>query len=199
MSGASEISLIVPAAGRSERMGKNNKLLLPLGRRAVLERVVMAALGTDPLEVIVVTGAERERVESALAPYPVRLIHNHDHGEGMASSLRAGIRASSVRAAGFAIMLGDLPFVRSTTIAAVCAGLGAGRIVLPRFEGRQGHPVVFADGYRDELAGLSGDVGARSVIEAHPHAVVIVDTDDPGILLDVDTMADYRRTRQRLR
>lgn len=190
---ASQISLVVPAAGRSERMGAGNKLLLPLGRRSLLEHVVVAALSTHPYEVIVVTGPQREQVETALRDHPVRFVHNPEYDEGMAASLRTGIRAASSRTVGFAILLGDLPFIRSSTIEHLCTCLAPGRIVLPRFEGRQGHPVVFAARYRADLLSLSGDVGARRVILSHPEAALIVDTDDPGILFDIDTMADYRK------
>lgn len=174
-------------------MGAINKLLLPLGRRTVLERVVTAALNTDPLEVVVVTGPERDAIEAVLEGRPVHFIHNPHHEEGMASSLRAGIRAASPSAAGFAIMLGDLPFILSSTIAHLCTQLEPGRIVIPKFEGRQGHPVVFAARYREDLLALSGDVGARRVIQSYPDAALEVDTEDPGILFDIDTMADYRQ------
>ncbi len=174
-------------------MGARNKLLLPLGRRTVLDRVVTSALRTDPLEVIVVTGAERKAVEAALSDHPVHLVHNSDYEEGMAASLRAGVQAASSRASGFAIMLGDLPFIDSSTISHLCGRLEPGGIVIPCFEGRQGHPVVFARRFRADLLALSGDVGARCVIESYPESVLNVDADDPGILFDIDTMADYRR------
>ena len=64
--------------------------------------------------------------------------------------------------------------------------------MLPVHDGRRGHPVIFASGYRKELLALSGDRGARSVVERHPGCVVEVPVSAPGILTDVDTPEEYR-------
>ena len=112
---------------------------------------------------------------------------------GMARSFLCGIDASR-DADGWIIGLGDMPFVRALTIRAVAAQVAhSGRIAVPSYEGKRGHPVGFGHLYRDELLKLDGDEGARSVIARHAPDVEIVDCDDPGILRDIDTAADLEQ------
>jgi molybdenum cofactor cytidylyltransferase len=107
---------------------------------------------------------------------------------GMGASLAAGV-ASCRDAAGWLIALADMPAVLPETIAAVRdALLRRYDTAAPRFSGRRGHPVGFGRGCRDALLALTGDAGARSVLLEHPP--LLIDVDDPGCLLDIDTRAD---------
>ncbi|MEX1054680.1 MAG: nucleotidyltransferase family protein, partial [Rhodothermales bacterium] len=141
-------------------------------------------------EVIVVTGADRERIRTALAGYPVRFIHNPAYEEGMGSSLKEGVRSAA--AGGVGVCLADMPFIGAVTITELGKVLAAhsGSIVVPVFEGRRGHPVFFSEQFRADLLELEGDEGARRVLTRHPNAVVEVRTEDRGIMQDIDTQAD---------
>ena len=191
---------MVLAAGASSRMGASNKLLLPWGDRPVLEVVVEALAGAALQEVVVVVGHEAETVAAVLEPYPVRVVTNDDFAAGMAASLRTGIEAADAAAAGYLVALGDMPGITAGLVDLLCrgfAGAGESAIALPVHEGRRGHPVIFAGGYREELLALSGDRGARSVVERHPGSVVEVPVSSSGILADVDTPEEYRNLRER--
>lgn len=86
------------------------------------------------------------------------------------------------------IALADMPWLRADTCMQVAAATRRHRIVAPTWQGRRGHPVAFARDLWPELAALSGDVGARSVLMRHPvHELVV---DDPGVLADVDAPGD---------
>lgn len=188
------LSALVLAAGRSRRMGGENKLLLPFRGRTMVEAAVRTIVEAPVAEVVVVTGHERARVERALAGLPVHLVHNPDYHSGMASSLRAGVAAAAPDAAGFLIALGDMPLLRTTTLEALCRAFGAAdapAIVLPVIEGKRGHPVIFDCAFRDELLQIDGDGGARSVLHRHRGAVREVEVEDAGIVRDVDTPAAY--------
>lgn len=185
------ISIIIPAAGRSERMGAANKLLLPLRGRPVLEHALDTALQAAPLEVIVVTGFDRENVEQVVRTHEALVIQNPDFAEGMGATIRTGIAAALTDASGYAILLADLPFVRLETIRLLGEHAMPDRIVVPTFEDKRGHPVIFGRTFREELLALRGDGGARAVIDAHPDSLVLVDTGDPGTVRDIDTREDY--------
>lgn len=186
---------MVPAGGRSRRMGAPNKLLLDLGNRSVLEWVVTSALEAALDEVIVVTGAGGDEVSERMAGYAVRVVHNAAYDEGMASSIRVGLQAADAEAEGIGILPGDMPFVRSGTVARLAASLRPGTIVVPYHDGRAGHPVFFAASFRNELLDIQGDAGARSVLERCAEAVVEIETDDAGVLRDIDTEDDYKKAR----
>lgn len=189
------ISIIIPAGGRSERMGAANKLLLPLRGRTVLDHVVETALQAAPLEVIVVTGHDRENVERVLDSGEALVIHNLDFEEGMGATIRTGIASAAPEASGYAILLADLPFVRSQTIVRLAEHLRPTTIVVPTYRGERGHPVLLGRSFRDELLTLTGDVGGRAIIEAHTDSVVLIETGDPGTVRDIDTADDFDNVR----
>mgnify|MGYP006168289067 CR=1 FL=1 len=92
-----------------------------------------------------------------------------------------------------AIFLADMPQIRRDSLDTLLAQADAERILLPSYRGSRGHPVLFGRRFWPQLAALSGDTGAKSVIQQHPGAVRIVELDDPGLVLDVDTAEDWRR------
>ena len=181
-------------------MGAENKLLLPWGDKPVLEVVVNTLVGAALHEVVVVVGHQAETVAAVLEPYPVRVVTNNDFAAGMSASLRTGIEAVDAMARGFLVALGDMPGISTGLVDLLCRRFdeaGESAILLPVNEGRRGHPVIFASGYRQELLAISGDRGARSVVERHPESVVAVPVSASGILADVDTPEEYRNLRER--
>ena len=116
---------------------------------------------------------------------------------GMGASLAAGV-AASADAAGWIVALGDMPYIRPATIAAVRARLEAGApIAAPKLAatGQRGHPVGFSRRHKDELAALASDEGARSVVLRHSDEIVLIEVDDPGIVIDIDRPEDLTPTR----
>jgi len=115
--------------------------------------------------------------------------------EGMGASLACGV-AASADAGGWVVALADMPWIAPATIRAIANALADGAaIVAPSYRGQRGHPVGFSREYRDALAELTGDAGARSVLQRNPDRLTWVDVDDPGVLRDVDTRADLTRVR----
>lgn len=187
----SEISGIVMAAGNSSRMEGGNKLLLPWGARCVVERVVAEVCGVGLGEVIVVTGHQRAEVDEAIREYPVRVVHNADYAQGMASSIRVGVEAAEGQ--GYLLVLGDMPKVKGETMGKVVSVLGYERaIVVPVIGQRWGNPVAIGGAYRQELLALAGDRGARSVVRKNLAYVIELEVRDLGIFVDVDTEEAYR-------
>ena len=105
------IAAIVLAAGCATRMG-SQKVLLEIGGRSLVQRVVDAALGSRAAETIVVVGHEAEAVRSQLTERAVTVVENPEYAQGMSTSLRAGVRAAE-GCDGALVLLGDQPFVTS--------------------------------------------------------------------------------------
>ena len=109
---------------------------------------------------------------------------------GMGHSLAAGV-ATTPEAAGWLVTLADMPFLRVDTVQAVMQALAGGAaLAAPVCAGRRGHPVGFAARWRDELQGLTGDEGARALLGRHRALIVGIETDDAGVLRDVDVRED---------
>lgn len=192
-------SVVLPAAGRSSRMGEP-KMLLPLGGVPLLGRIVetfreglvKAGEGYE-WEIIVVTGYYRDSVEKLLENLPVRTVFNPEHHLDMAVSLKVGFSAAAAPRDFFLTSPADHPGICSGTVARLARDFDPAdpnRILVPRCNGRRGHPVL-----------LPGDAGARvtaappgwtlrDLVRGGLYPVVEVEVDDPGVLADVDTPAD---------
>lgn len=184
----SGVAAIVLAAGHSSRMGAN-KLLVELDGEPLVRHAVRSALASRVQRVVVVTGNDAERVRAALEGLAVEIVHNPAFATGMASSLRTGIAAVAARAA--MICLGDMPRVSSAQLDRLVATFDASdddrSIIVPAFQRKRGNPVVLGRHHFAAIAELTGDVGARSVIERNAAHVQIVELEDAAVLIDVDT------------
>ena len=182
---------ILLAAGQGSRFG-SNKLCHPLA-----DGVPVAVRAAENLrdalgEVLAVVRPDDELLRGHFDAAGIPCVLCPDARQGMAATLACGIRATS-GAAGWIIALGDMPYIRPATIAAVASAI-ADRALLaaPFVDGLRGHPVGFAAPLKDELLAMQGDEGARRVIVAHKEQLRRIDCDDPGILADIDVPADLR-------
>ena len=193
------IAAIVLAAGLSRRMGQA-KLLMPVGGRAIVRYVVESVLAGGVDLVWVVTGPDVEPIEAALAGLEAQIAVNPAPEEGQASSLRAGIAALPASVDAVLIALGDQPSLAPSIIPALLAARRTSPklIVAPRYRDGQGNPVLFKREIFPELLRLTGDQGARPIIQKEPARVEWVELDLP-MPPDVDTLDDYEKIRASLR
>jgi molybdenum cofactor cytidylyltransferase len=188
------ICALVLAAGRSERMG-TQKLLLPLGGKPVIARIV-DELQRSPLEeTIVVLGCDGQEVQKALRGRAVTFVTNPDFAGDMLSSVRCGLRVLPAGCVAVLVVLGDQPNLTSQLVRALIEAFkepGRG-ILVPAHNGHRGHPLLIATRYRDELLSRHEGVGLHGLLDAHPEAVFRLEIPDAAPLEDMDTPADYQR------
>jgi molybdenum cofactor cytidylyltransferase len=184
---------VLLAAGRGERFG-GGKLVarLPAGPNAGVAVGVAAcrSLRAAVDEVIAVVRPDDQSVAAALSREGARVVVALRADDGMGASLAAGIAAAS-GADGFIVALADMPWVAPATIRLVVEALrGGASIAAPRYQGKRGHPVGFGAAHRAELVALTGDHGARTIVDAHADVLRLVDVDDAGTFADVDVPGD---------
>jgi molybdenum cofactor cytidylyltransferase len=195
---APRIAAVVLAAGRSTRMGADNKLLADIGGEPMVRRVLGQVLASQAVEVVVVAGHEADLIKTALEGLTsdgrCSLVHNPDFAAGLSSSLHRGIAALGETIDGALVCLGDMPQVTAAVIDRLIAAfdpLEGRAICLPTWAGKRGNPVLLARRYFAEVQAISGDVGARALIGDYPEAVAEVAMDDLasgfGVLEDIDT------------
>ncbi len=187
---SSRIGVVVLAAGLSRRMGAANKLLAEVDGAPMVARCVDAALASPARPVVVVTGHEAARVRGALAGREVVFVHNPEPAAGLSSSLRLGIAALGEKVDGAVVCLGDMPWVRAEHIEALITAFDANAerpICVPTWDRKRGNPVLWPARHFAEIAALTGDRGARSLLDAHAAEVCFVPVADAGVTLDVDT------------
>ena len=185
-----EIVGLVLAAGRSTRMGQDNKLLMEIDGKPMVQHAVDAMLASRADRVIVVTGHEADAVKAVLQGKGLTFRHNPAFADGLSTSLATGLADLSEETAGVIIGLGDMPRIRPADIDRLIAAFNPdeGRaICVPTVRGKRGNPVLFSVGFLPEMLDIEGDVGARHLIGAHNDQVCEVDMADDAALIDVDT------------
>jgi molybdenum cofactor cytidylyltransferase len=199
MAAPSSIGAVVLAAGTSSRMGAP-KLLLPLGDRPVIARVMSAVSATSATPVALVFGPAAERVRAALPPGRWEAVLNRAYHSGMASSLRAGTDWLEAQPAvetllGAVVLLGDQPLVTREMIESLLqrAHEQPERIWAATYSGERRHPVYFPRALFAELQALRGDEGGRSVVARHRDRLEVVEMEPPEAAMDVDTPEEYAR------
>ncbi len=189
---------ILLAAGFSRRFGTADKLLqtLPDGRPiaiAAAEHLITAL----PVSVAVVR-SDNPPLSHALKALGFHVVYCDANATEMADSLVVAVQYASVlstTAKGYVIALADMPYIAPSTINEVANQLSMGAdIVIPTYEGQRGHPVGFSAHYRDALLSLSGDEGARSIVQQYDDKVRLLVCEDAGILADIDTPDDLAKT-----
>jgi molybdenum cofactor cytidylyltransferase len=165
-------TVLVLASGRGERFtasgGSTHKLQALLAGKPVLQHTLDA-------------------VAASGLPW-----HLEDPGHpGMGDSIAAAVRATP-DAAGWLVLPGDLPLVRSDTLRAVAQALAQHTVAIPMYQGTRGHPVGFAASCREDLLGLKGNQGAALIVRAQEaiNSVAFLELDDIGTVTDIDTIED---------
>ncbi len=189
------------AAGDSTRMGAPKALLEDGRGRVFTTRLLHTFAEAGVEDITVVTGALHDRIVAAVARDAprgsiVRFARNRDPRRGQLSSLLTGLDAAGAPGVeAMLVTLVDVPFVAAATVTAVIEAFentGA-PIVRPARGGRHGHPVLFARRLWPELRRADPTLGAKAIVRAHANAILDLDVDDEGALLDVDTRDEYER------
>jgi molybdenum cofactor cytidylyltransferase len=193
------ICAIVLAAGESRRMG-SQKLLLPFGAITVIGRVVDQLLQSVIDKNFVVTGHNADKIAEELSARAVTIVDNPDYPSGMLSSVRCGLRALPRECQAVMVALGDQPAITTNLIDDIIQAFKANHkgIVVPVFQNRRGHPILFDGVYRDEILVRYDDVGLHGLLHAHPDDVLELAVSEPSVLSDMDCPEDYQRELARL-
>jgi CTP:molybdopterin cytidylyltransferase MocA len=191
---AAPLAALILAAGESSRMGRP-KPLLPLGDDSVLARLVQAYQRAGVRDILVVNGHWAAEVAEEADRLGVPAILNADYRRGMFSSIQAGAAALAEDIRGFFMHPVDVALVRPATIRLLADVFFSYNpwILYPRHKGRRGHPPLLSRMLAPEILAHDGDGGLRAVLNRRPDRARDLDVDDPAVLWDMDTPADYER------
>jgi molybdenum cofactor cytidylyltransferase len=188
-----EIGIILLAAGASLRLG-HPKQLLPYKRKTLLRYSLEEALASGAQPLVVVLGANADNLQKEISGYPVHTVINEHWQEGMASSIRTGIKAITEInpvAEGAILIVCDQPFMTAgllNTLMSTHQTTGKG-IVACTYGNTFGPPAFFHQSFFPELLQLKGDVGARSIVQKNIDNVEAIPF--PNGTFDIDTYKDY--------
>ena len=184
---------IILAAGESRRMGYP-KMLLEFRGKTMLENVIEHVAGSGTDGILVVLGANREKLTGIVENCGVRYCINDNYKEGMLSSVQCGIRNLPAGIRAVMVFQGDQPLIFPHVIDRLIEAYGTtGKgLVIPVYGGKRGHPLLIGSRYREEIDSLSHEEGLRAITGMHSEDILEVAVNDPGILKDFDTWDDYK-------
>jgi molybdenum cofactor cytidylyltransferase len=178
------IEAVVLAAGLSSRMS-SYKMTLPLGEKTVIEHTVDTLMEVCG-KVYVVAGYRADECREVLRNRKnVKVVENPDYQKGMFVSVQRGVK--HVTSDTFFITPGDQPMVKPATLRKMLKS--EGDIVNPAYKGKKGHPVLFQNNCHLGILSMPENATLRDFI--HSRWSNVVEVDDEGILLDIDTDEDY--------
>ena len=189
-----DIQAVLLAAGRSERMGRNNKLLLNVDGIPLVRKSAINILNSDVTSMTVVTGFDENKIVNALSGLNVNFVKNINFREGLSSSLKAGLANITPTPSAVIICLADMPKIQPEHINQLIENfdpLKGWEICIPTNNGKRGNPVLIGSRFFPYIFETSGDFGAKQVMKRHSDKIVEVEIGTSDIHFDIDTQDEY--------
>ncbi len=186
---------VILAAGESSRMENSPKANLLYRNKTFLENLVVVFQGAGIDSIVVVLGAHVDEVKKNHVKLPVKFIVNANYQEGQLSSIKESLKVISAESELIIVHLVDHPLIQSNTIMLILSKRTEtnASVIIPTYEKRRGHPVLFGKEVFSELQNASNHVGAREVVWNHKDDLKEVATNDRGILININTPEEYRK------
>ena len=196
-------SCILLAAGESKRMNGENKLIKEIDGIPLIKYSVKNILGSAVDELIIVTGYQKEIIENIIDKNKkIKFVYNKNFSNGIASSINAGLCEISTKAKNFFISLADMPNVNQNIYNKLIKGKNSYNvklkpenrkdIIIPTSDGKDGNPVLFSIFMKNDVMKISGDRGAKEIIENKKNKILRIPFEGDGVILDFDTQDNFK-------
>ncbi len=186
------ISSILLAAGQSKRMNGENKLTKEIQGTPLIKHSVKNILASSIDELIVVLGHQKETIEKLINKNEkIKFVFNKDFESGIASSIKTGLNNLSEKTEAFFICLGDMPMVNLNIYNQLIKSINKKEIIVPTYKGQQGNPVLFAKSMKEKIINISGDVGAKKILELNKDKILNLEINDQCVTKDFNTQDSF--------
>jgi len=186
------ISAILLAAGQSKRMDGENKLTKEIQGVPLIKHSVKNILASSVDELIIVLGYQKEIIEKLIDKNnKIKFVFNKDFENGMASSIKTGLDNLSEKTEAFFICLGDMPMVNHDIYNQLIKSKDNKEIIVPTYKGQQGNPVLFDKSMKETVMNITGDVGAKKILELNKDKILNLEINDQSIVKGFNTQGDF--------
>ena len=186
------ISAILLAAGQSKRMNGENKLAKEIQGIPLIKLSVKNILASSINELIIVLGHQKEIIEKLIDKNEkIKFIFNKNFESGMASSIKTGLNNLSEKTEAFFICLGDMPMIGHDIYNQLIKSKGNKEIIVPTYKKQQGNPVLFNKSMKEKIMGITGDVGAKKILELNKDKILNIETNDQSVVKDFNTKDNF--------
>ena len=186
------ISAILLAAGQSKRMNGENKLIKKIQGISLINHSIKNILASRIDELIIVLGYQKEIIEKLIDKNEkIKIVYNKNYESGMASSIKIGLNLLSKKNEAFFVCLGDMPMVSHDIYNQLIKSKDNKEIIVPTYKGQQGNPVLFDNSMKDKVLNISGDVGAKKILEFNKAKILNLEINDQSIAKGFNTQDDF--------
>ena len=186
------ISAILLAAGQSKRMNGENKLTKEIQGTPLIKLSVKNILASSIDELIVVLGYQKEIIEKLIDKNKkIKFVFNKDFESGMSSSIKTGLNNLPIKTEAFFICLGDMPLVNSDIYNQLIKSRSQKDILVPTYKNQQGNPVLFNKLMKEKIMTITGDMGAKKILELNKDKIFNLEVNDQSIIKNFNTLDDF--------
>ena len=188
-----QVTAILLAAGESTRMGKS-KALLSWQSKYLIEYQIASLVACGVKEVVVVLGHEAEKItDAATFENQTRIVVNENYKSGKSSSVITGLQNMAANPGDILILAVDQPRTPNLLIELIKAhNRSVSKITIPVFQNRGGHPIIFPNDLLTQMMNIDESTkGLRYIVNNNPELVNRWETQNPEVLIDVNTMQSY--------
>lgn len=187
------ISCLLLAAGQSQRFG-SPKALAAIQQKTIIQRLQENIITSQIDELVIVLGAHASGIEPYILNHKkVKVVYNKDHNFGQTSSFITGLKKTHPLSRGIMLLPVDYPWVKGATLNALQEQFyrQPGKIIIPVFKNKKGHPPVFPIRLKDQFLGLDFSQGINSVWHERQEEVVLFNVDDSGVVTTFNTREEF--------
>ena len=186
------ISAILLAAGQSKRMNGENKLTKKIKGTPLIKHSVKNILASSVDKLIIVLGHQKEIIEKLIDKNDkIKFVFNKDFESGLASSIKIGLNNLSEKTEAFFICLGDMPMINHDIYNQLIKSKNNNEIIVPTYKGQQGNPVLFSKSMKEKIMNITGDVGAKKILELNEDKILNLEIKNQNISKGFDTQDDF--------
>jgi molybdenum cofactor cytidylyltransferase len=191
---------IILAAGESRRMGRP-KQLLPFGDKTMLECVIDAFQTPRVDEIRVVLGYQADEIAARIAHTSCKIMKNDRYPLGMFTSMQAGLRELPKKTKIVMLAVCDQPRLKRETVETLIEKFEKGhhKILIPSYNGRQGHPPLLRAEYAKEILAMDESLTLKHFYGEHADDIERLVVEDEGVLVDIDDRETYERELKKRR
>jgi len=186
------ISAILLAAGQSKRMNGENKLIKIINNQPLIKHSINNILESDVDELIVVVGYQEEIIKKLIIKSEkIKIIPNKNYENGMASSIKEGLKHLSKKTDYFFICLADMPNINKQVYNSLIKSKKNHKIIIPAYKGQRGNPVLFDRSMKKLIMNIEGDMGAKKIINMYEKKIFTFEINDQSIIQDFNTQKSF--------
>ena len=186
------ISAILLAAGKSKRMNGENKLSKIMNNQPLIKHSINNILESEVDELIIVVGYQEKIIKKLISKNKkIKIISNKNFENGMASSIKEGLKHLSKKTDYFFICLADMPNISKQIYNGLIKSRNNHKIIIPTYKDQRGNPILFDVSMKKLIMNIEGDSGAKKIINMYEDRIFFFETNDQSIIQDFNTQPSF--------